>query len=149
MRIPAPEQVCKLLARADDQCVSFIALCAFGGLRLGEAAALKVGDIDFLRREIHVQHPVQRANAKQVEIRPPKYASERTVYAPAGLMDTLSERIRDLRLRVTMTAGCFPVRASIVAECRRPYAQSRDRFVQSGEWKCVHCAYDGGKKIGC
>lgn len=93
MRIPTPEEVNKLLASADGHFVAFIGLCAFGGLRLGEAAALKVSDIDFLKREIHVSRQVQRANGKRVEIRPPKYGSERTVYAPDGLMKMLSEHI--------------------------------------------------------
>jgi integrase len=71
--------------------MAFIALCAFGGLRLGEAAALKVSDVDFLRKEIHVARQVQRANQKQVEIRAPKFGSERTVYAPDGLIQAISE----------------------------------------------------------
>ncbi len=39
---------------------AFVALCAFAGLRLGEAAALKFGDVDFLRRQLHVRRQVQR-----------------------------------------------------------------------------------------
>ena len=34
-----------------------IAVCAFAGLRRGEASALRVGDIDFLRKEIRVVPP--------------------------------------------------------------------------------------------
>src|SRR3954451_1913895 len=49
MSIPTPPQVGALLAAADDRFAAFVALCAFGGLRLGEAAALQVGDVDFLR----------------------------------------------------------------------------------------------------
>ena len=74
----------ELLGRADDKFAAFIGLCAFGGLRLGEAAALKVSDVDFIRKLIRVDRQVQRANGKQVEIRPPKYGSSRTVYAPMG-----------------------------------------------------------------
>ncbi len=69
-------------------------MCAFGGLRLGEAAALKVSDVDFIRKLIRVDRQVQRANGKQVEIRPPKYGSNRTVYAPDGLIELLSEHVR-------------------------------------------------------
>jgi integrase len=43
MSIPTPPQVGALLAAADDRFAAFIAICAFGGLRLGEAAALQVG----------------------------------------------------------------------------------------------------------
>jgi len=38
---------------------AFIAVCAFAGLRRGEASALRVGDIDFLRKEIRVVRQVQ------------------------------------------------------------------------------------------
>ena len=34
---------------------AFIAVCAFAGLRRGEASALKVGDSDFLRKQIRMQ----------------------------------------------------------------------------------------------
>ena len=61
------------------------ALCAFAGLRLGEAAALKVTDVDFLRREIHVRRQVQRVNGGEIEIRLPKYNSERTIHAAQAL----------------------------------------------------------------
>jgi integrase len=61
----------------------------------GILAALRVGDIDFLRRELHVQRQVQRAEERrQVEIRAPKYGSERTVYAPDALLGVLAEHIR-------------------------------------------------------
>ncbi|MFH5231005.1 tyrosine-type recombinase/integrase [Antrihabitans spumae] len=94
MRIPTTEQVGDLLRCADDDFSAFIALCAFGGLRLGEAAALRVSDVNFLRREIRVQRQVQRANGGAVEIRAPKYGSERTIFAPAGLIDMLAEYIQ-------------------------------------------------------
>lgn len=45
-----------------------------------------MGDIDFIRREIHVQRQVQWTDDGQMEIRRPKYGSERTVYAPEGLV---------------------------------------------------------------
>jgi integrase len=108
MSIPTAEEVGKLLDGAHGHFVAFIALCAFGGLRLGEAAALQVGDIDFLKREIHVRRQVQRANAKQVELRAPKYGSERTVYAPAGLMDMLSEHIKAYRPDGELDRWLFP-----------------------------------------
>jgi integrase len=94
MEIPSPAEVGLLLDKANADFEAFIAVCAFGGLRLGEAAALKVSDIDFLGKEIHVKRQVQRANGKQVEIRPPKYGSERTIYAPDELITTISEHVR-------------------------------------------------------
>lgn len=88
--------------------VAFIGLCAFGGLRLGEAAALEVGDVDFLKREIHISRQVQRANGKQVEIRPPKYGSERIVYAPDELIEAISEHVRRFRPSQDAERWLFP-----------------------------------------
>lgn len=95
MAIPTPAEVGVLLAGADDRARTLIALCAFAGLRLGEAAALRIGDIDFLRREIQVSRQVQRANGGAVEIRAPKYGSERTIFAPEQLLEAVSEHIRN------------------------------------------------------
>ena len=94
MTIPTPAEVGALLREADPQFAAFVALCAFGGLRLCECAALKVSDVDFLKREIDVRRQVQRANQHQVEIRAPKYGSERTIYAPDALITMLSEHVR-------------------------------------------------------
>lgn len=96
MTIPTPAEVGRLLASASDhRARTFIAVCAFAGLRLGEAAAMQVGDVDFLRREIRVTRQVQRANGGVVEIRAPKYGSERTVYVPQQLLDLLAVHMRD------------------------------------------------------
>lgn len=82
MGIPPPDVVRRILEVSDPRFRAFVALCAFAGLRLGEAAALKVGDVDFLRRQVHVRRQVQRLGAGEVEIRLPKYSSERTVAVP-------------------------------------------------------------------
>ncbi|MBA2508323.1 MAG: site-specific integrase [Nocardioidaceae bacterium] len=85
MRIPTPDEVRAVLDAADDRFRPFVAVCAFAGLRLGEAAALQVGDVDFLRRTIAVQRQVQRARGV-VEVRLPKYGSEREVYVADELL---------------------------------------------------------------
>ena len=97
MRIPTAEQVGAIIGAADPELAALIAVCAFGGLRLGEASALKVSDVDFLRRELHVRRQVQWPGDGTAEIRPPKYASERTVYAPDGLLAVLAEHVRRFR----------------------------------------------------
>lgn len=93
MVLPTPGEVRALLDAADERFVAFIALCAFAGLRLGEAAALRVADIDFERRTLTVARQVQRAGAGRVEIRPPKYGSERTVFLADGLVEILTRHI--------------------------------------------------------
>lgn len=97
MTIPTAAQVGSLVRAAGVEFDAFVGLCAFAGLRLGEAAALRVGDVDFLRREIQVQRQVQRANGHAVEIRAPKYGSERTIPVPTGLLDLVSLHIAHWR----------------------------------------------------
>jgi integrase len=72
---------------------ALLGLCAFAGLRLGEPAAVQVGDIDFLRRTLKVSRQVQRGGGPNVEVRPPKYGSERTVFLPDGLLAMLSQQV--------------------------------------------------------
>jgi integrase len=93
MVLPIPQQVGALIEAADPDFAPFIALAAFAGLRLGECAGLQVGDVQFLKRALQVQRQVQRESAGQVEIRAPKYGSERTVYLPDGLLSMLADLI--------------------------------------------------------
>jgi integrase len=93
MQIPTPGQVRDLLDAADERFGAFVAVCAFAGLRLGEAAALRFEDVDFLRRQLHVRRQVQRAGKGNVEIRLPKYGSERTVPLPDELLTMLSAHV--------------------------------------------------------
>lgn len=90
IQMPTPEQVRRLLDVADERFVAFIAVCAIAGLRLGEAAGLRFGDVDFLRRQLHVRRQVQCATGGAVEVRLPKYGSERTVPLPDDLLTILS-----------------------------------------------------------
>jgi integrase len=96
MTIPTPQQVGEIIAAAEVWFRPFIGLCAFAGLRLGEAAAVKIDDIDFLRRTLKVSRQVQRRAGHGIEIRAPKYGSERTVYLPDALVTMLSEYVRNI-----------------------------------------------------
>ena len=46
-----------------------------------------------MRRTIRVERQVQFANGGLVEIRPPKYGSKRTIFAPKGLTETLAAHV--------------------------------------------------------
>jgi hypothetical protein len=61
MTLPTAAQIGAVLEAAHEAFRPFVALCAFAGLRLGEAAGLRVEDIDFLRRTLNVARQVQRA----------------------------------------------------------------------------------------
>lgn len=85
MNVPTSEQVGKALAAAGDF-RAYLAVCAFAGLRLGEAAGLQLRDVDFLRRTLVVRRQIQgQVNARTVEV-DPKYESARTVYLPEALV---------------------------------------------------------------
>ncbi len=117
MRIPTTADMANLLNAAEPAnrptsrpgFTAFVALCAFAGLRRGEALGVQVGDIDFLARTLRVTRQLQRAKHADVEagknlvtaaggitvvVRPPKYESERTVYLPDELVAILSEHVR-------------------------------------------------------
>jgi integrase len=92
MVLPAAGQVRALLDAVPPHWRAYVAVRAFAGLRLGEASTLRVSDVDFLRRTITVARQVQ-GYGTFVEVRAPKYGSERTVYAPASLVDILAGHV--------------------------------------------------------
>ncbi|HXH79270.1 site-specific integrase [Nocardioides sp.] len=93
IKLPTPEQVGAALQEAPDSFHGFVAVCAFAGLRLGEAAGLQLGDVDFLRRTLSIQRQIQgQVNAKTVEVSP-KYESARTVYLPDDLVTVLAAHL--------------------------------------------------------
>jgi integrase len=108
MTIPTAQQVGAVIRAADDGFAALVAVCAFGGLRLGEASALKVSDVDFLRRELHVRRQVQWPGDGTAEVRAPKYSSERTVYAPDALLTVLAEHVRRFRPGDDQDRWLFP-----------------------------------------
>lgn len=96
MSIPSPGDVGKLLDAAEPWFLPLVAMCAFAGLRLGEAAAVQLTDIDFLRRTLKVERQVQRAGKGEVSITPPKYGSERLVHIPDGLVQLLARHVEQI-----------------------------------------------------
>jgi len=93
MSIPTPEEVGQLMVMADEQFQPFIALCAFAGPRLGQAAGVQLGDVDFLRRSLKVSRQVQRVNCGEIDVRAPKYSSERVVHLADSLVKVLAEHV--------------------------------------------------------
>jgi integrase len=93
MGVATSEQVGRLLAASASQMRAHVALCAFAGLRLGEASGLVVSDIDFLRRTIEVQRQVQKGRGGPPGVRPPKYESQRTVYVADELLQILADHV--------------------------------------------------------
>lgn len=96
MVIPPTADIGRLLEAAEDWFRPYLGLCGFAGLRLGEAAGVQLGDIDFLRRTLHVQRQVQRGPGRgQIVVTPPKHGSERVVYLPDELLQILAQRVQE------------------------------------------------------
>lgn len=93
IKIPTPEQVNAVLTEAPVHFHAFVAVCAFAGLRLGEAAGLQLGDVDFLRRTLSIQRQIQgQVNSKTAQTSP-KYESARTVYLPDDLVKVIAAHV--------------------------------------------------------
>jgi integrase len=67
-----------------------LVLLGVGGLRWGEAAALRVGDVDFLRRRIRLHRNAVEVNGK-FAVGSLKNNKNRTVALPAFVIDSLAE----------------------------------------------------------
>lgn len=105
--VPTVEQIGALLTASDEQFRPMLALAAFAGLRVGEICGLQVGDIAFLRRELTVSRQVQREVGAGVDIRPPKYGSERTVFLPDQLVQVLSAHVANHRVGAESSRWLF------------------------------------------
>ena len=93
MTIPTPEEVGALIASARPSARALFALCAFAGLRLGEAAAVQLRDVDFVSRRLRVSRQVQRGPGGTVVVSPPKYGSERVVHLADGVLELLGRHL--------------------------------------------------------
>lgn len=92
LKLLSAEQVASVLEVAGEF-EGFAAVCAFAGLRLGEAAGLQLQDVDFLRRTIRVERQVQGSTIATTEIVPPKAGSEREIFVPDELVGILSAHV--------------------------------------------------------
>lgn len=99
MHLPSVEDVRAALEVAPAHFRAFIAVCAFGGLRLGEAAGLQVADVGFLRRTIKVQRQVQGTHRAALTVVSPKNESERDLFIPQDLADLLAAHINQFGVR--------------------------------------------------
>jgi len=89
--IPTADQVAAALSVSDSTFRTFAQTCAFAGLRLGEAAGLRVSDIDEVESAISVERQVQGQSLATTRVTAPKYDSVRTVYVSEQLIALLLE----------------------------------------------------------
>ena len=79
-----------LLADESDQYRSLVLLLGLGGLRWGEASALRPCDVDFLRRRIELHRNVVRVGGK-FYVGTLKSGKSRTVVVPAVVINALAQ----------------------------------------------------------
>lgn len=91
-RILEPQEIEALAAEVPGRYKTLIYLLAYGGLRIGEAAALRVGDVNFLKGRVTVQRNSVEVEGRLVE-GTPKGGARRTVRIPRTVVDELSRHI--------------------------------------------------------
>lgn len=101
------EQVTEL-ADAVEQRISggaqLVKLLSYGGLRWGEAVALRANNVDVLRRQVHVRESATLVNGKLVWGSPKSHRS-RTIVLPAFLIDEMAPTLSGDRLVFTSSTG--------------------------------------------
>ncbi|ROS34518.1 site-specific integrase [Curtobacterium sp. PhB78] len=95
MRIPTPAEVSSIREHAEPFLRPLLDLMAFAGMRIGEASAVQVSDVDFLRRNVHVARQIQNRTGRR-EVCAPKHGSERTVPVPSALVSRLSGHLSEV-----------------------------------------------------
>jgi len=101
------EQVTELAHAVEQRMrgsAQLVKLLAYGGLRWGEAVALKSNNVDVLRRRVHVRESATLVNGKLVWGTPKSHRS-RTIVIPAFLIDELAPTLSGDRLVFTSSTG--------------------------------------------
>lgn len=93
VQVPPASAVAAILREVEPRMRAYVALASFAGLRLGEISGIKVEDIDFLPRVLHVRRQVQASPGGPPEVREPKYESVRDVPLPDELLQLLAHHI--------------------------------------------------------
>lgn len=115
-----------------------LADCGAGlGMRQGEVFGLAVGDIDFLRRVVHVRRQVRIVGARLV-FAPPKGGKERDIPLPSSIALRLSAHIAAFPpVAVSLpwkAPGGKPATAALVFTSREHAAMNRN-YVNTYLWK--------------
>jgi len=95
MRLLNGVEVAELAAALPDRYGSLALVAAYTGLRWGELAGLRVGDLDMLRRRLTVRSTLVEASGQALRLGPPKSkASERTITLPEFIVETLARHLK-------------------------------------------------------
>ncbi|MGY1730151.1 tyrosine-type recombinase/integrase [Geodermatophilus sp. SYSU D01045] len=95
IEVPSTEDVAKLLAATEPRMRAYIGVCAFAGVRLGEASALRIDAVDFLKRTLKVERQVQYKPGFGAQVKDPKHGSRREVYIGDNLVEMLARHVEE------------------------------------------------------
>lgn len=96
MRFLNTSQVEALTDAMRDRYKAFVPLCAYGGLRIGEAFGLRWKRIDLFRGTVDIAEIVTEVNGRPVMGAPKTRAGRRTVSVPRVAVDALSDHRKRL-----------------------------------------------------
>lgn len=97
--VPDPVQLIEFADAIDPAYTAMIWLGAVLGLRWGEVAGLRVGNVDLLRKTVTIAEQVTRGRGGVGDIGPPKSAAARkTMSIPNELADELSSHMKSMGL---------------------------------------------------
>jgi integrase len=88
-----PSGIGRLVAAVPERWSAFVLVAAYGGLRFGELAALRVERVDFLRRSVRVEDAFSEVNGK-LHLGPTKTGKSRSVSLPKSVVDALALHLR-------------------------------------------------------
>jgi integrase len=91
--IPDRAAVLRLATEVGERYRALVLLLAYGGLRIGEAVALRVDRVDFRQRRITVDASATEVGGRLTFRRPKTPASVRTFSAPRFLIDALQRHV--------------------------------------------------------
>lgn len=93
MRILDHHEIAELASAIDSRYGPMVLLGAYGGLRFGEVAALKVSSVDFLRRTVEITATLNEVQGRMVMGPPKTQRSRRRVALPEFVCVALAAHI--------------------------------------------------------
>ena len=141
-----PEDLERLADAIHPRFRALILIGGWVGLRWSEAIALRVDDIDFLRRTITVSHTISEVSGHLADDETKSRVSRRTLAVPPFLIDEVAARLAANRPGVTPNDLVFvgrngaPLRRSFAARHFTPAVACRPASATppaSSRWSCT------------
>jgi integrase len=93
LRVLETTELARLAAAHSERFRALVWLLGTRGLRIGEAAALRVGDLDLMRGTLRVERTMSEVRGILIEGPPKTDAGRRTISLPPSLRDMLAQHL--------------------------------------------------------